>query len=157
MACFSGRARLPPSHDVTIPRRLLPFALLREPISAIPLNQPDPSAPLAARREPRPPIRCRNSREQVFGETPSTQYSVLSTRYSVLGTQYSALGTRYSILRGCPETDGVFFREPRPPMGYRNSCVEFPNKLRDGPTRRSAHGSAKWVYGTIAAAMRGSP
>ncbi len=36
MACFSGRARLPPSRDVTIRPRLWQFARLRGPIPAVP-------------------------------------------------------------------------------------------------------------------------
>jgi len=51
MACFSERARLPPSRDVTIRPRLLQFAHLRGPISATPLSKPDPPACLSGNRE----------------------------------------------------------------------------------------------------------
>jgi len=50
-----GRARLPPSRGVTIPLPSSKLALLRVPIPAIPLRWPHPLAPIAARREPRPP------------------------------------------------------------------------------------------------------
>ncbi len=59
--CFSGRARLPPSRDVTIRTHLCRLALLRRPIPAIPFNKLDPPAPRAAQRELRPPIRCGHS------------------------------------------------------------------------------------------------
>ncbi len=57
----AGRARLPPSRDVTVRPQLCRLVLLRGPIPAIPFNKPAPPAPRAAQRELRPPIRCGHS------------------------------------------------------------------------------------------------
>jgi len=66
-----GRARLPPSRDVTIWPPLCQLALLRGPIPAIPFNKPAPPAPRAAQRELRPPIRCSSSPPPMQQFTPS--------------------------------------------------------------------------------------
>ncbi len=144
MACFFGRARLPPSRDVTVRPRLCRRALLRGPLPAIPLSKPDPPASRAAQRELRPPIRCGHSpppvrpfRGRVSGQTLSDTTSCLRV-FVVLFSTTRHQGTKLGRAR-LPPSRNVTLRPQLCQLALlRGPIPAIPFSKPDPPAPRAA-------------------